>query len=224
MVCSQCKKKFTKTHYNQKYCSKECAKIKNIEWKIKYFTPEKRKENRLKYKSNPQNKKTHDDYNKKYLINNPDYYKEYNKKMSVEDKAKRKKYFQVYLKTHSIKPSVLNRRNEWFRNQRRENPLFKLSSQLRSRTYIMLKRKTLVKKSKLLEILGCTLPELKNHLEKQFTSGMNWDNNTLHGWHVDHIIPLASAKTVEEVERLCHYTNLQPLWAIDNILKSDKLI
>ena len=66
--------------------------------------------------------------------------------------------------------------------------------------------------------------QLKDHLEKQFTSGMNWNNNTLHGWHVDHIIPLSSAKTLDDVERLCHYTNLQPLWAKDNILKSDKII
>jgi hypothetical protein len=50
---------------------------------------------------------------------------------------------------------------------------------------------------------------------------MSWDN---HGeWHIDHIIPLASANTPEIIKQLCHYSNLQPLWASDNIIKKDKI-
>jgi hypothetical protein len=51
---------------------------------------------------------------------------------------------------------------------------------------------------------------------------MNWSNRNL--WHIDHIIPLASAKTEEEMIKLCHYTNLQPLWAIENMSKGSKII
>jgi hypothetical protein len=66
-------------------------------------------------------------------------------------------------------------------------------------------------------ILECTCKGLKEHLEKQFLEGMERSN---HGeWHIDHIIPLAEAKTEEEVYKLNHYTNLQPLWAIDNLKK-----
>ena len=61
------------------------------------------------------------------------------------------------------------------------------------------------------------------HLESKFTDGMSWDNHTTHGWHIDHIIPLSSAKTLEEVEKLCHFSNLQPLWAIDNLLKGGRV-
>lgn len=53
---------------------------------------------------------------------------------------------------------------------------------------------------------------------------MNWDNRGLYGWHIDHIIPLSSAKTEEEVYKLCHYTNLQPLWAKENLSKGNKII
>ena len=65
---------------------------------------------------------------------------------------------------------------------------------------------------------GVTIP----HLEKQFAIGMSWENRS--EWHIDHIIPLSSAKTEDEVYKLCHYTNLQPLWAEDNLKKSNKFI
>jgi hypothetical protein len=58
-------------------------------------------------------------------------------------------------------------------------------------------------------------------MESLFKEGMTWDN---HGeWHIDHIIPISSGKTEDEVVKLCHYTNLQPLWKTENLLKGDKL-
>lgn len=70
-------------------------------------------------------------------------------------------------------------------------------------------------------MVGCSFKELMVHIEKQFTEGMTWGN---HGkWHVDHIIPLSSAHTEKEIYKLCHYTNLQPLWAFDNLSKNDKM-
>ena len=73
------------------------------------------------------------------------------------------------------------------------------------------------------DIIGCTPQFLKEYLEKQFTKDMSWENHGLFGWHIDHIIPLSSANTEEELYKLCHYTNLQPLWAKDNLAKSNKL-
>jgi hypothetical protein len=77
------------------------------------------------------------------------------------------------------------------------------------------------KKNKTFEIVGCTPKFLKEHLETKFVDSMNWDNRS--EWHIDHIIPLSSAKTEDELYKLCHYTNLQPLWAKDNLKKSNKV-
>jgi len=72
--------------------------------------------------------------------------------------------------------------------------------------------------------LGCSIDELKMHLESKFQYGMNWDNWSFEGWHIDHIVPLASFDLTDRKQLLlaCHYTNLQPLWAIDNLSKGDR--
>ena len=79
------------------------------------------------------------------------------------------------------------------------------------------------KNNKTFKIIGCTPQELKIYIEKQFLSDMSWVNVLNGKIHIDHIIPLSSAKTEADVYRLCHYTNLQPLWAEDNISKNCSL-
>lgn len=76
-----------------------------------------------------------------------------------------------------------------------------------------------------MELLGCTIEELRTHLEAQFQEGMTWDNYGRDGWHIDHIKPCSSFDLLKEAEqRECfHYTNLQPLWAKDNLSKGAKL-
>jgi len=73
--------------------------------------------------------------------------------------------------------------------------------------------------------LGCPVHELKHYLESKFQEGMTWDNWGLYGWHIDHIIPLSSFDLTDRAQFLkaCHYTNLQTLWAEDNLKKSDKV-
>jgi hypothetical protein len=72
------------------------------------------------------------------------------------------------------------------------------------------------------DILGCSIEFFTQYLQSQFTEGMTLEN---HGkWHIDHIIPISSAKTEDEVYLLCHYTNFQPLWARDNLIKKNKII
>jgi hypothetical protein len=74
--------------------------------------------------------------------------------------------------------------------------------------------------------LGCTVPELKLHLELKFQPGMSWDNwgNGPDKWNLDHIKPLSSFDLInrEQFLKACHWTNLQPLWWIDNVKKGDK--
>ena len=108
------------------------------------------------------------------------------------------------------------------RKERRKNEnLYGLVNDVRYRIWFYLKKNNITKKNRTFQIVGCSPQELKEHLENKFVSGMSWENRT--EWHIDHIIPLSSAKTEEELYKLCHYTNLQPLWAEENLKKSNKI-
>lgn len=110
------------------------------------------------------------------------------------------------------------------KRKRTENPLYKLKHNLRIRTKDYFKLNNITKRNKTFDYVGCSPKFLKEYLEKQFIENMSWDNYGLHGWHIDHIIPLSSANSEDDVYKLCHYTNLQPLWAIENIKKGNKIL
>ena len=76
------------------------------------------------------------------------------------------------------------------------------------------------------DLIGCSSEFLRNHLKSQFTEGMTWENYGYYGWHIDHIKPCASFDLSDiEQQKLCfHYSNLQPLWAKDNMKKRNKII
>tara|TARA_R110001632_G_scaffold142396_1_gene258402 strand:- start:29 stop:679 length:651 start_codon:yes stop_codon:yes gene_type:complete len=102
--------------------------------------------------------------------------------------------------------------------------MFRLKTHIGNRLKVYLKKNNLQKNNTTQNIIGCSPQELRDHLESQFTDGMSWNNYGFYGWHVDHIIPMASAKTEKELHKLNHYSNLQPLWAEDNIKKGDKIL
>jgi hypothetical protein len=102
-----------------------------------------------------------------------------------------------------------------------KDPLFKLSKLIRARFGTALLRFKKKKTKSTMQWLDCSLEELKIYLERKFLPGMSWEN---HGeWHIDHIVPLVSASSEEELYKLSHYTNLQPLWAKDNLKKGASL-
>ena len=110
--------------------------------------------------------------------------------------------------------------------QRKENdPVYKLKCSVRSVLKDSFRRKKLKKNMKGEKILGCTIEYFINYLIKTYENNYKekWDWKYLKDVHIDHIIPLATAKTEEEVIKLCHYTNLQLLKAKDNLDKKDKL-
>lgn len=115
-------------------------------------------------------------------------------------------------------------KNNWSSNRRKNDPLYKLECNIRCRLYDFLNGRDIQKNNTTFDIIGCTPKELKIYLENRFLDGMNWDNYGYYGWHVDHIIPLDSANTEDEIYKLCHYTNLQPLWQKDNFKKGYKVI
>lgn len=112
--------------------------------------------------------------------------------------------------------------NEYSRKRRANDPLFAIVVDLRNRTLRAFNRAGYSKGSKTADMLGADWSVVKDHIESRFNRGMSWENKGK--WHIDHIIPLASANTEDELIQLCHYTNLQPLWAEDNLAKADKII
>ena len=87
-----------------------------------------------------------------------------------------------------------------------------------------LKNQNQTKGHKTTELIGCGLPELRLYIEKKFKKGMNWNNRGMYGWHIDHIKPLClfDLSTLAGQKNAFHYSNLQPLWAKDNLAKKDK--
>lgn len=118
-------------------------------------------------------------------------------------KADRKEYFRNYQK-----------------NRRASDPSFRIGRNLRKRIWKVLKLN--LKSDSCDALLGCSYEELKGHIESKFEDGMSWDN---YGeWHLDHIKPCSLFDlSLEDQQRECfNYTNLQPLWAKDNLSKGNK--
>ena len=114
---------------------------------------------------------------------------------------------------------VASYKNNYNQQRRAKDPLYRFQCNMRSMGNRVVKQLALGKKpATTFKWIGCSPEELKAHFESLFTEGMTWDN---YGeWHVDHIRPVASF-SAEEWEQINHYTNLQPLWAKDNLSKGD---
>jgi hypothetical protein len=147
-----------------------------------------------------QNVEAHRIAKKKYLL-------KHQERLKIVNKQRNQKY-RIY-------------RLNWYKERLIKDPVFKLSTRVRARIREALKDRRLIKTKTSLETVGCGWGELRDHLESLFCDDMSWDNMEL--WHIDHIVPLASAKTEEDVIKLCHFTNLQPLWATDNLKKGKRI-
>lgn len=113
-----------------------------------------------------------------------------------------------------------SRKTRYVTNRCRTDIQFRLSMYLRNRLRTALKKN--IRCGSAVRDLGCTLDELRVHLESLFKPGMTWDN---HGkWHIDHIVPLCSFDLTdrEQLLKACHYTNLQPLWSEENLSKGGR--
>ena len=171
---------------------------------------------------------------KAIYLNNKEIISIKNKAYYLLNKDKIKSKVRAYYKANSIK--LINKDKEFYKENKKEiltydkvyckkrrhlDPKFRLVKNLRSRLSNILRNK--LKSGSAIQDLGCSVEELKKYLEARFESGMTWDNYGK--WHIDHIVPLSSfdLSNREALLKACHYTNLQPLWAIDNIRKSNKI-
>lgn len=151
-------------------------------------------------------------YNKTYYIKYKEEklpsYREYSLRYYQGHKDTRASYDRIYKQDHR------SERAAWKQERKRKYPIFRLASNLRTRLNGALKVKSWKKTTHFAEYIGCTQDELKSHIAKQFYPGMSWKN---YGeWEIDHIKPLESATTAEEMYKLFHYSNLHPLWIKDN--------
>ena len=247
-ICSECKIEKEVCEFYKINGNKTRAKCKEcfINETNTFSKSNREKRNKIQKVWREKNKEIVKEYRKKYYNDNPEKFKkissEYRKKNPEKIKNQFREYYLKHKKNINSKNKTWREKNEVYKNEQKKiwnknnrehirkynvekyhnDILYNLKFKCRNRILQFLKTKNMIKNSKTYDILGCTPQELKEHLEKQFVEGMTWENRG--EWHIDHIIPLSSAKDEDEVYRLCHFTNLQPLWALDNLKKSNKLI
>lgn len=198
--------------YGKEYSKKNCEKIKEYQKEYRKNNIERIKKQTKEYRKN--NKENSKEYQKEWRINNKEKSKEY-REANKEKANKSSKEYRENNKEH-----IKEQKKNYQKERRSNDPLFKLSGNLRSRILMAFKAKKWHKNGTQ-KILGCTFEVAYSHIQNQFTKGMTWKNYG--DWHIDHIIPLTSANTTQELITLCHFTNLQPLWAEDNLSKRDKI-
>jgi hypothetical protein len=110
-------------------------------------------------------------------------------------------------------------------NRRQTDIAYRILYNIRTRICIAIKTTRSHKITGTAKLIGCTIPELRRHLERQFLPGMSWDNWARDGWHIDHIVPCACFDlSVPDQQKECfNYKNLRPMWATDNLKKGAKL-
>lgn len=193
-ICSHCEKEFIPVKFiSQRFCSISCRKA--------YHTHKSRE---------------------KHLDKRKAYDKKYNKQNALIIATKtaiyrtaHKKEIQTWHNLHIVDI------REHKKKRLKEDPNYKLRQSLANKVRQALKGTR--KSQHTLELLGCSVEYLKIHLEALFQPGMTWNNWEQYGWHIDHKLPISSFNLVDpEQQKLCfHYTNLQPLWWLDNIRKSN---
>ena len=166
-----------------------------------------------------------DEYNQKSIINNILKFCPviYCKKCKILNK------YRVYYNNGGkieCNKCVEKRSANYVKTKRKEDDKYRFISSFRKTLSYRIKRsiKDLnhQRNTKSNEILGCSFDFFIQHIENQFTKGMNWQNYGK--WHLDHIYPISKAKTIEEAYILNHYSNFQPLWAMDNFKKNAKVV
>jgi len=197
------------------------------DWEKKYRKehPEKVKARREKYNKSPKGIAKAKEYNEKWNKQNPEKEEQRRKnfieRMANAKKLNPKEYYekhQKWVKEHPEKTREYRRRIE--HKLYNNNLNFRLSKILRSRIQAAIKKGH--KCDHTIKILGCSVSEFKKHIESLWKENMTWANYGLYGWHIDHIKPCASFNLNDpEEQKICfHYTNMQPLWAKDNLKKN----
>ena len=203
----------------REYREKNKDKVNQSAKKWREDNPEKYKETINRYieknphmssKERSKRYRLDDDYRKK----NSEKRKEYYQNNIEKEREKRKLYY------YSNRDIERKKNDDWREKKLKTDGFFRMKRRLRERIRDYMKGGTIGKKTK--EIVGLDYEEFRDYISNKFLDGMTWDN---YGeWHLDHIIPLCEAKNFDELLKLNYYTNLQPLWAEDNLKKNRKYV
>lgn len=217
-----------------RYSCKDCRRKEKSLWACKKYQKEKGK---VKICKVCRKEKTYCEFSKD---------KSRKDGLRYECKVCQKEVSKRYIQNNKIKISIARKINiekhpERFREYRRKSVykrvkndiLFKIKSRVAYSIRKVLRKNNLYKNKRTVEILGCSIEDFKIYIEKQFEPWMNWDNYGRKqtksvkpniSWDFDHIVPLSYAKTIEDVIKLNHYSNLQPLDSyVNQVIKRDKL-
>lgn len=213
-LCSKCNIEKSKSDFYKDKSKKDGYKTHCIQCNREYFE---------------ENKKSLLDSSKNYYLNNKDkisktkkLYREKNKNHLSEY---RKKYYVENINRHKEtsksnylknKKKILSKYKERLNN----DPLFRFIQNLKCNVRNSLTKTGYSKKTRTFEIIGMEFDQFREYIEIQFKDGMSWDN---YGeWHLDHKTPISWANSEEEAILLCHYSNYQPLWSMENLSKGNK--
>lgn len=221
-ACNKCneEKELTEFYIIRNKPSTNCKKCNNLKskeyhsknrdkvlYRLKKYKSDNKNINSVRYKVSELNK----------LIN--DNQSVCTKCLSIKDKSC---FITDNSRKNKLSASCKECKNNYFKNKKKDDINFKLICNLRSALSESIRKGRLIKEYKTLDILGISIEDFKLFIESKFRDNMSWDN---YGeWHIDHIIPISYAKNIEEIYKLSHYTNFQPLWMIDNCSKGNRYI
>jgi hypothetical protein len=160
---------------------------------------------------------------KRHYVKNREKRLQYFSEWQKDNQEHRKKYLKEYREKNA--DNIRKTKRDYERNRKSRDPAYKLIANFRTAIYQVLKENNVVKNKHYFDILKYTPEELISHLEKQFTDSMTWEN---YGeWHVDHRIPISSFN-FESVDddsfiKCWSLDNLQPMWGVENIKKSNRM-
>ena len=224
-TCIACQKSYDEKERKRSKLCLDCKKQKEIERSKKWKATHQKEIKEWRREYDEKNILRRKAWRKKYDKEN----KEKIAKKAHEHYIRNKEKEKMARKINSQKPEVKARNAEWRRERRKISVNFKIRELLTGRLNTALRRQKLNKNSKssrTVSLLGCDINYLMRHLESQFSEGMNWQNHGLKGWHIDHIKPCCSFDLSNpDEQKICfHYSNLQPLWATENLSKNGKIL
>lgn len=215
-------KKYKAKYDKLKRLWREKNKDKLIQYRKKIESKEsyqkKRKLYLKKYYSNPKNKEKRLKWYKEWSK------RDYVRQKKLDYKKRNREHIRKQSCEYAKRPEVRARIRNQVRQRLKTDPIFLIKYRLRTRFYQYVKRGLAKKQVKTSELIGCDWKYLKNHLQKRFKKGMNWQN--FGEWHIDHIKPMAhfNLLDVKEQYECCNYKNLQPKWAFDNLSKGARYV